>query len=345
MKNILFTVVIASLLPACHSEKKSDTNTLAGIRTVSIEEVIQTNQYSYLHVKEGDQEPWLAAPKMEAAIGEIFYFKGGLLMKDFASKELNRTFKEILFIDGLSKSPTMPEKASFPASSQPSNLLPEINHSNISDQNSDEEHKVIAEEVLQTSQYTYIHGKEKNKEIWLAASKMAASAGETYYFTGGLPMTNFESKELKRIFNDILFLDNISVSPPKSEKKNEISSQNNPPASSGSAIPVEKKEIKMKHAKEDITIASLLENKKSYSDKMIKIKGQVTKFSPGIMKKNWIHIQDGTDFSGKFDLTATTDQEVNIGDKITLEGKIVLDKDFGFGYFYEVIMEDSKIVK
>ena len=63
------------------------------------------------------------------------------------------------------------------------------------------------------------------------------------------------------------------------------------------------------------------------------------------MNKNWIHIQDGTDNSGKFDLTVTTDIEVKVGDTITLEGAIALDKDFGFGYKYEVIMEDAKLVK
>ena len=63
------------------------------------------------------------------------------------------------------------------------------------------------------------------------------------------------------------------------------------------------------------------------------------------MKKNWIHIQDGTEFDGKFDLTITTDQEVKVGDKISVEGNVHLDKDFGFGYFYDVIVEDAKISK
>ncbi|MEI7897164.1 MAG: hypothetical protein WCJ26_09020 [bacterium] len=61
------------------------------------------------------------------------------------------------------------------------------------------------------------------------------------------------------------------------------------------------------------------------------------------MKKNWIHIQDGTEFSGKFDLTVTTDAEAAVGQTITLEGKITLNKDFGYGYAYEVLMEDATI--
>jgi hypothetical protein len=33
-----------------------------------------------------------------------------------------------------------------------------------------------------------------------------------------------------------------------------------------------------------------------------------------------------------------------MGENITFEGKIVLDKDFGYGYFYSVLMEDGKPV-
>jgi hypothetical protein len=63
------------------------------------------------------------------------------------------------------------------------------------------------------------------------------------------------------------------------------------------------------------------------------------------MGKNWIHIQDGTDFNGGFDLTITSDSQHAVGDTVIFEGKISLKKDFGYGYVYEVIMEDGKQVK
>lgn len=43
-----------------------------------------------------------------------------------------------------------------------------------------------------------------------------------------------------------------------------------------------------------------------------------------------------------FDLTITTNEKVNVGDVITFEGKISLNKDFGAGYSYKVIMEEAK---
>jgi hypothetical protein len=109
-------------------------------------------------------------------------------------------------------------------------------------------------------------------------------------------------------------------------------------------VTVEKMNVAVEPCDGCITISKLFENKKSYSGKVVKIKGKVTKYNPGIMGKNWVHIQDGTEFEGGFDLTVTTDNAATMGENITFEGKIVLDKDFGYGYFYSVLMEDGKPV-
>ena len=63
------------------------------------------------------------------------------------------------------------------------------------------------------------------------------------------------------------------------------------------------------------------------------------------MGKNWVHIQDGTDYKDGFDLTVTTNNTVAVGEIVTFEGKIALDKDFGYGYSYSVIMEEGKTVE
>ena len=75
------------------------------------------------------------------------------------------------------------------------------------------------------------------------------------------------------------------------------------------------------------------------------MKGQVVKVNEEIMGKNWIHIQDGSGSAADFDLTITTVEKVKVDDVVTFEGTISLSKDFGAGYFYEVIMEDAKLVK
>jgi len=59
------------------------------------------------------------------------------------------------------------------------------------------------------------------------------------------------------------------------------------------------------------------------------------------MGKNWIHLQDGTEKDGNFDLVITTLVNAKLGEIITLTGKVVLDKDFGYGYKYDVLIEDA----
>ena len=75
----------------------------------------------------------------------------------------------------------------------------------------------------------------------------------------------------------------------------------------------------------------------------VKLRGKVVKYNAGIMGKNWIHLQDGTSNGDENDITITTEMSAKVGDIITVEGKIALDKDFGAGYLYKIIVEESQI--
>ena len=210
-------------------------------------------------------------------------------------------------------------------------------------------HKVVVTEVLQTSNYTYLHVKENDSLKWLAVPSMQASAGDTYYYSQGLPMPQFESKELHRTFDVVLFLGGVSAEPIGAKPATPAGhpaisgNQNTAQPYTRKATPNVKKDIKIDIPKDCITIGELYAHKENYAGKTVKVKGEVTKYSPEIMNKNWIHLQDGTDNNGKFDLTITSANPVKLGDVVTLEGKIVLNKDFGYGYLFEVMMEDGVI--
>ena len=83
--------------------------------------------------------------------------------------------------------------------------------------------------------------------------------------------------------------------------------------------------------------------KVDYENKKVTVYGVVVKFNPAIMERNWVHLQDGTGEKGQHDLTITTNAMVNPGDTMVFTGKITLDKDFGAGYTYELIMEEAEI--
>jgi hypothetical protein len=105
---------------------------------------------------------------------------------------------------------------------------------------------------------------------------------------------------------------------------------------------ITKADVKIEPCADCITIGKLIADKKSFSGKTIRVKGQVTKINEQIMGKNWVHIQDGTDYQGEFDLTITTGLTFTVGEIIIFQGKISLDKDFGYGYFYKILMEDGE---
>ena len=73
--------------------------------------------------------------------------------------------------------------------------------------------------------------------------------------------------------------------------------------------------------------------------------GEVAKYNPAIMERNWIHIQDGTEFEGKYDLTATSSESFEVGQVVSLQGVVALNRDFGYGYAYEVLLENATAVR
>jgi hypothetical protein len=151
-----------------------------------------------------------------------------------------------------------------------------------------------------------------------------------------MEMGPFTSKELDRTFDQLLFLAGISTTlepekPAKDSHKAEVK--------------INKENIKIEIPDDCISINELYTNKEKYANKEVKVTGKVTKFSDSIMSRNWIHLQDGTNNEINYDLTITTDETVNVGDIVIIKGIVTLNKDFGYGYFYKVIIEEGKVVK
>ena len=204
-------------------------------------------------------------------------------------------------------------------------------------------HKVIAQEVLLVNQYSYIRVFEDGEESWIAAPTTPVTIGNTYYYGKTMEMKNFESKDLNKTFETVYFVERFSenaegASAPLTETPHLQKQETPKPV-------IEKKEVTVETATNGISLAELFKNKEKYNNKIVTLKGEVTKYNPAIMGLNWIHLQDGTDFEGEFDLTLTTAAEVKLGDVVTVKGKVTLNKDFGAGYFYTIIVEDTEIIK
>ena len=93
------------------------------------------------------------------------------------------------------------------------------------------------------------------------------------------------------------------------------------------------------------TVESIHTEKAKLSGKQVSVTGKVVKVNNGIMKRNFLHIQDGTGKKDTNDLTITSKQTAEVGDQVTITGTVVLDTDFGFGYKYPLLVENSTIKK
>jgi len=211
----------------------------------------------------------------------------------------------------------------------------------------------LAGKVLQTMNaggYSYIYIEQAaGTKVWVAVTQTAVKVGDRMSFKPGTEMRKFESKALNRSFDSIIFSDGVlsggSTAAVHDPGKNEG-------VSTGSRGATKEKAAKISVAKATgpnaATIAEAYSNSAKLNNKKVVIRGQVVKISSGIMGKNWVHIQDGTGSEKKknHNLVCTSKTDIaDVGDVVTITGTLIKDRDFGSGYKYAVIIEDTKITK
>lgn len=92
------------------------------------------------------------------------------------------------------------------------------------------------------------------------------------------------------------------------------------------------------------TIAEVFAEKDQLAGQRVVIRGKIVKTNPRIMGKNWLHVRDGSGAEGSNDLTVTTvGTAPMVGDTVLVNGTVVLNKDFGMGYTYDVLIEDAEV--
>ncbi len=208
----------------------------------------------------------------------------------------------------------------------------------------DDLHKIKVNEILPTKKYIYLNVNEGEEQYWIATRSKEVKVGETYYYKGGLLKTNFESKEYNRMFEKIYLVSSL-VEANHGNNSNTLNTNNDShtaqPNPTKENIPTHTEKI-VAH-KGSIKIAELVKDPKKYEGKTIQISGVCSKINPGIMDRNWIHIKDGS--KDDFDLVVTSSVFVPEGTTITIKALVSLNKDFGAGYTYDLILEDGVLVK
>lgn len=209
---------------------------------------------------------------------------------------------------------------------------------------SNDMHTVTVKEVLPTSKYVYLNVQEGEEEFWIATQKQEVKEGETYFYRGGLLKTNFESKEYNRIFDKVYLVSKIVPANHGGGGKGVIETH-----SVDETLPTEnpntaKADSERNIVKEgSIKIADLVANPESYAGQTVQISGECVKVNPNIMGRNWIHLKDGS--KDDYDLVVTSILQVMEGQIVTMKGKVSLNRDFGAGYRYDLIIEDGTMVQ
>ena len=198
--------------------------------------------------------------------------------------------------------------------------------------------------VLQTINsggYSYVELRKKDgKKVWLAVTAAEIPIGSQQTFNPGMVMHNFESRTLKRSFDEIIFTEMAASA--KGKDKKELGAKS--PGSRGTVSPDVKVKVKKATGKNAYTIAELYKNKAKLNKKKIVVRGKVVKVSSGIMNKNWIHLRDGSGghATGDFNLVVTSKSIPAEGEVVLVNGTLYKGKDFGGGYKYDVIIEDAE---
>lgn len=215
-------------------------------------------------------------------------------------------------------------------------------------------------ETMNAAGYTYVSIDNGTEKIWAAAPEFAVNVGDEVMAPEGMAMHNYHSQTLDRDFDVVYFVEavlnasNPTVAAPSMGAMGSMGAvpsdasmqmpEGHPPIS-GNEAPSEVDLASIKKAEGGLTIGEIYAGKTGLSEKTVTLRGKVVKFSPQIMGTNWIHLQDGSgdQATGTHDLTLTSEVQVSVGDTIVASGALTLDKDFGYGYKYDLIMENAAV--
>lgn len=216
-------------------------------------------------------------------------------------------------------------------------------------------------ETMNAGQYTYVQVDDGSKKVWAAAPQFAVAVGDKVVVPAGIPMRDFESKTLQRTFDLVYFVQEIQMvggkaadgkpaaaHGPADQGATDHGAAGHPGADHGvpghgapAATNVDLSNIKK--AEGGQTVNELFVKKGALVGKDVVVRGRVVKYTANVMGKNWVHVQDGTGTAGTNDLTVTTAATAAVGDTVVVRGKLSADKDFGFGYKYDILIEDGTV--
>lgn len=190
-------------------------------------------------------------------------------------------------------------------------------------------------EVQDVDAYSYLRLKTKDGETWAAVGRAALKKGATVTIEDAMVMKDFESKSLKKTFPTIVF----------GSLAGSAKNAADPHASVAKVPDSGPIQVTKATGADALTVAEVVTRAAGLKDRQVQVRGKIVKYNPGILGKNWIHLRDGSgsDGDGSNDVVVTSSAPAKLGDVVTVTGVVRLDKDFGAGYVYKVLIEAAAL--
>jgi hypothetical protein len=184
------TMPQAAAKPVDHSQPLS----LSG----KVLEITKAGGYTYVNLEKDGKSSWAAmSANVTAKVGEELTLKPGMVMNNFNSKALKRTFDSIVFTDGPINDPKAKPHNMV---SEPKAAVEAVAAAAVSDKIAG---KVV--ETMDSGGYTYLNLAKDGKTTWVAIPVTKVSVGQELEVQPGMPMDKFTSKTLNRTFDRINF--------------------------------------------------------------------------------------------------------------------------------------------
>lgn len=190
--------------------------------------------------------------------------------------------------------------------------------------------------AMDANNYTYVQIDTGEQLHWAAGPKTILKKGSMVAFDTRMPFTDFESKALNRKFKIIYFVNHFIT-----DRPGQAASAAPALDPHAGLMPGKAETIKdIKKVENGKTVAEVFREKQALAGKAVRVRGKVMKYTPRVMGRNWLHIQDS---SSNKRLVVSTEQDVRKGDLVLVNGIVTVDQDLGYGYTYEIIVERALV--
>ncbi|WP_320056122.1 hypothetical protein [Desulfuromonas thiophila] len=200
-------------------------------------------------------------------------------------------------------------------------------------------------ETMNTAGYTYVLVETATDKVWVAAPEFAVKVGDPVIVGEVMAMPNYHSKTLNRDFELVYFASGVAVAGADMPLDEAHAGMAAMAENHGKPQPVrvEMDFTGLTPPEGGLRVGDLYAQQDQLAGTEVVLRAKVVKFSPNIMKTNWLHLQDGSGEEGSNDLTVTSATEAKPGDTVLVRGLLEQNQDFGYGYKYDLIIQNASV--